>query len=366
MSKKVINGDKKDMKKNGKFLNNIKSFIINHYKLFISGFIVFVLLVVGFFVIKNVRLNTKIITIDDENYTKSDFNIYLYSAKYNYFKDKSTNITEEDLKVIYDKDTNLTVGEYLKEVTLSDIKTASAIKKLASDNNIELTDEDLEKLKSDKEKFIKQIGGKKVFRKLLKDNCTTNSSYEKMAQVDALYRKIIKKLYSDGTINDLSEEELSLAKESYKNNYFKIKQIILATIDVNTGKNLNSTTINQKKTLANNIVEEAKSGVSFDELIKKYSEDSIDKEPPYDLYYKKGELLEELEEALLNLPNGEVSSPIKTKYAYHIILKEELDDKMLDEYLDELRENKCIKVLKDLIDEEKIIYQDAYKKIKLY
>lgn len=361
-NKKVI----KNKLKKGKFLTKIKEYIVNNLKLCFIIFVILVLLIISLFIINNIKLNTKVITINDTNYTRSDFNIYLYSAKYNYFKNDINNVSKDDLKVIYDKESNITVGEYLKEVTLSDIKTASAINKLASDNNIELTDEELKNLQKEKRKFIKKIGGKKVFKKLLKENKTTNTSYDKMTKTDALYKKIIKKLYSEGTINDLSDEEKTLAKENYKNNYFKIKQIILTTIDVNTGKNLNSTTINQKKTLATSIIQEYKNGVNFDELIRKYSEDSTDKEPPYDIYYKKGELLQEIEEALLNLPNGEVSAPIKTKYAYHIVLKEELDDKKLDEYLDELRENKCINVLKELIDEQKIVYQKAYKKIKMY
>ena len=62
--------------------------------------------------------------------------IYLYSAKYNYFKKED--ITEDDLKVVIDNDSNMTVKEYLKETALSDLKTSSAIRKMADDNNIVL------------------------------------------------------------------------------------------------------------------------------------------------------------------------------------------------------------------------------------
>lgn len=359
--KKVIKQDKKENKFLGKFIK-LKMHIIKHFKLLSFIFLGIVLVLFLVFLFKNKALNTKIITIDDVTYTKSDYNIYYYSAKYNYFGASKTNITDDDLKVVYDKDTNVTVGDYLKEVTLSDIKTQSAVRKLANDNNIELSDSDLEKIKQEKERFISALGGKKAYKKFLKDNNTTDKSYNKMSEVDFLYRKIIEKLYSEKSINDLTDEELEQSKESYKNNYFKIKQIILTIIDLNTGKSLNSTAINQKKTLAKNIVDEAQNA-DFDELIKKYSEDSTDKEPPYDLYYKKGELLEELEEVVINLQEGEVSTPIKTQYAYHIIKKEPLDDEKYNDYLNELRENKCIEVLKKLIDDEKIIYHDAYKKI---
>ena len=100
-------------------------------------------------------------------------------------------------------------------------------------------------------------------------------------------------------------------------------------------------------------------------MIKKYSEDAIDKEPPYDLYYKSGELLTELENTVLELKPSEVSEVIKTDYAFHIIEKQELDDEKLNDYYDDLREEKCIDELKDNIDKLQIIYHDAYENIKI-
>ena len=103
----------------------------------------------------------------------------------------------------------------------------------------------------------------------------------------------------------------------------------------------------------------------IDGFNKKYSEDAIDKEPPYDLYYKSGELLTELENTVLELKPSEVSEVIKTEYAFHIIEKQELDDGKLNDYYDDLREEKCIDELKDNIDKLQIIYNDAYENIKI-
>ena len=131
-----------------------------------------------------------------------------------------------------------------------------------------------------------------------------------------------------------------------------------------TKKSLSDTTINQKNTLANTIHDLSVSGTDFDSLVSKYSEAAVDKEPPYYEYYKKGELITELEEAIVKLGNNEISEVIQTKYAIHIIKKLELDDSKFNEYLDELREQKALKDLKDTLDTLKVIYRDAYKKIK--
>ena len=363
ISKKII-GERKVLAKNDKKFN-IYLTKLNKYKVyFILSIILIIALIATMFGINSYKNNIKVISIDDDNYTKSDYMIYLYSAKYNYYGNKVNDIKSSDLDVMYDDESKITVRDYLNEVAVGDIKTASAIKTIARKNNIELSSDDEKELSDDKDAFIKKLGGKKEYKKFLHQNNTTDEAYDKMSATDKLYRKIIKKLYSEGKMNDLTQEEKNNANSTYKDNYIKLKQIVLTTIDLQTGNNLSSTTINQKETLANSIVNEAKSGVSFDSLIKKYSEAVDDDDTNYELYYKKGELLSELESEVLKLSPGEVSNPIKTKYAYHIILRLELDDSKLNNYYDDLREEKCINDIKETLKDLKITYHDAYEKIK--
>ena len=185
-----------------------------------------------------------------------------------------------------------------------------------------------------------------------------------MSESDKLYKKLLSNLYGKDKLKDLTEEEINDANESYSSNYVKIKQIILATIDVNTGKSLSVTAVNQKEALAKTIIADTKT-INFDDLIKKYSEDAEGKEAPYDIYYKKGELLSELEDVAFSLEVGQISKPIQTKYAIHIIQKQELDNAKLEEYYDDLREEKCIEDIKEYLDNLKIVYHDAYDKIKI-
>lgn len=365
---KVISmkGERKPLIKKTKKTQNIYLSFLNKYKLY---FILLILLIIVsfsiIFGINKYKNNTKVITIDNYTYTKSDYMIYIYSAKYNYYKDKVNEISSTDLDVMYDDESKMTVRDYLKEVAINDIKTASAIKNIADKNNIELTIEDKEELDKEKKSFIKSLGGNKEYKKFLKKNNTTNTSYDKMSETDKLYKRIIKKIYGENKRNDLTEEEKTNGNETYKENYIKLKQIILTTVDLNTGKSLTDTAINQKERLATSIVDEAKNGVSFDELIKKYSEAYDEDETNFELYYKKGELLSELESEVLKLSPDEVSKPIKTDYAYHIIKRLELDDKKLNDYYDDLREEKCANDIKETIKELKIIYHDAYEKIKI-
>jgi len=291
--------------------------------------------------------------------------IYLYSAKFNYFGSDLDKVTQDDLDVVINEEEDITVREYLKSVAMSDIKTAVAIRKLANKNNIHLKESDYVDLEKEKNSFISELGGKKEFKKFLKSNNTTEEAFDYMSETDKLYKILLSNLYGKDKLKDLTEKEITEANKSYESNYIKIKQIILTTIDINTGKSLSVTAVNQKETLAKTIVTEIKNGTDFDKLIKKYSEDAEEKEAPYDVYYKKGELLTELENVAFALEVGEVSDPIKTEYAYHIIQKQELDDSKLNEYYDELRENKCIEDLKKYFDDLKVVYHNEYEKIKI-
>lgn len=363
---KKIEGDKEKLIKDTEKTHNICLTKLNKYKVYFILLLVLIILITSIiFIFNKNKYNKKIVTVDNYTYTTSDYMIYIYSAKYNYYKDKVNEITSDDLNTMYDDDAKMTVRDYLKEVAISDIKTASAIKKIADQNNIELTDEDNLELVKEKESFIKSLGGKKEYKKFLRKNNTTETSYDKMSKTDKLYKKIIKKLYGENKINDLTDEEKENAKITYTDNYIKLKQIILTTVDLNTGKSLNDTTINQKKKLAASIVEEGNSGINFDDLIKKYSEAYEENQTDFELYYKKGELLSELENEVLKLSPDEISKPIKTKYAYHIVKRLELDDKKLNDYYEDLREEKCANDIKKTLDDLKIIYNGAYEKIKI-
>ena len=363
---KKIEGDKEKLIKDTEKTHNICLTKLNKYKVYFILLLVLIILITSIiFIFNKNKYNKKIVTVDNYTYTTSDYMIYIYSAKYNYYKDKVNEITSDDLNTMYDDDAKMTVRDYLKEVAISDIKTASAIKKIADQNNIELTDEDNLELVKEKESFIKSLGGKKEYKKFLRKNNTTETSYDKMSKTDKLYKKIIKKLYGENKINDLTDEEKENAKITYTDNYIKLKQIILTTVDLNTGKSLNDTTINQKKKLAASIVEEGNSGTNFDDLIKKYSEAYEENQTDFELYYKKGELLSELENEVLKLSPDEISKPIKTKYAYHIVKRLELDDKKLNDYYEDLREEKCANDIKKTLDDLKIIYNGAYEKIKI-
>ena len=80
---------------------------------------------------------------------------------------------------------------------------------------------------------------------------------------------------------------------------------------------------------AKDIIKKLKNGESFDDLAKEYSDDTSNKDKGGDLgYFNTGVMLEEFEKAAFALKKGKyTTTPVKTKYGYHIILKTDEKEK---------------------------------------
>lgn len=343
------------------FFGKIFNFIKSHKYIFgiLSGLIV---LIIFYLIYLSISLGFTVVTIDDTKFTKADLNMQLYNLKYSYFGKESYEIPDATLDEQITS-LNMTVGEYLKQQAVEELKILTAVERIAEDNIISLSDEDYEELEENKEEVISNVGGKSEFKKLLRKNNITEAAYDKFYYINKLYDKVFEELYSSGKKNDLTTEEKESAKEEYFEKYLKIQQIVLAKIDVSTGSDLSDTIINQKETLANSILTEARNGADFEDLIIKYSEEAQEK-GNNTYYYAKGDLLENIESVVVGLGTGSISDVIETDYAFHIVKRLELDDSKLENYYDIVRNNKLVDDIQDMIEDYKIFYENSYKKIK--
>ena len=343
------------------FFGKIFNFIKSHKYIFgiLSGLII---LIIFYLIYLSISLGFTVVTIDDTKFTKADLNMQLYNLKYSYFGKESYEVPDATLDEQITS-LNMTVGEYLKQQAVEELKILTAVERIAEDNNISLSDEDYEELEENKEEVISNVGGKSEFKKLLRKNNITEAAYDKFYYINKLYDKVFEELYSSGKKNDLTTEEKESAKEEYFEKYLKIQQIVLAKIDVSTGSDLSDTIINQKETLANSILTEARNGADFEDLIIKYSEEAQEK-GNNTYYYAKGDLLENIESVVVGLGTGSISDVIETDYAFHIVKRLELDDSKLENYYDIVRNNKLVDDIQDMIEDYKIFYENSYKKIK--
>lgn len=337
----------------------IWNFVMKH-KIIFGIFLIIILIIIFTLLFLKLSLNFTAITINDDKYSKADMNMSLYNLKYNYFGKDASEIPDATLEEQLSS-VGMTVSEYLKSETVNELKYRSVIKKLADDNNITLTEEEKEEINSNIKSVINSFGSHGKFKKFLSKNKITEKAYKSYLESDKLYDKVFEELYASGKKNYLTDEEIKKETSNYYKEYYKVNQIVLGIVDTNTLESLTDTVINQKKTLIETILEKAKSGVDFEELVKKYSEEASSDN---NLYFTKDDVLEEVYNAVDSLKEDEISEIIKTKYAYSIIKRLKLDDRKLDEYLEKKAKIKFNNDITTKAEDYKVFYENAYKKIK--
>lgn len=337
----------------------IWNFVMKH-KIIFGIFLIIILIIIFTLLFLKLSLNFTAITINDDKYSKADMNLSLYNLKYNYFGKDASEIPDATLEEQLSS-VGMTVSEYLKSETVNELKYRSVIKKIADDNNITLTEEEKEEINSNIKSVINSFGSHGKFKKFLSKNKITEKAYKSYLESDKLYDKVFEELYASGKKNYLTDEEIKKETSNYYKEYYKVNQIVLGIVDTNTLESLTDTVINQKKILIETILEKAKSGVDFEELVKKYSEEASSDN---NLYFTKDDVLEEVYNAVDSLKEDEISEIIKTKYAYSIIKRLKLDDKKLDEYLEKKAKIKFNNDITTKAEDYKVFYENAYKKIK--
>src|SRR6267143_340514 len=92
---------------------------------------------------------------------------------------------------------------------------------------------------------------------------------------------------------------------------------------------------------AEDVLKQAKKGAKFEDIAKKYSEDTGTKDKGGDLgWIVQGQTVAEFEKAAFSLPKGSISDLVKTQYGFHIIKvldKETAHTKAFDEVKDSIR-----------------------------
>lgn len=175
----------------------------------------------------------------------------------------------------------------LKEKVLNRMIDNLLIKKIAEENNIFLSDEEIN---NNLEMYIKEAGGEEKFNDAISNLYLWDSSDFK--------EKLLKPFLLERKVN----EYITLSEDFNKEN----------------------------KDLAGIILTELKNNLSqekFIELAKDYSDDLATAESGGDLgWFERGVMVPEFEEAAFALGEGEVSEAVKTIYGLHIIMVDEVNE----------------------------------------
>jgi parvulin-like peptidyl-prolyl isomerase len=136
----------------------------------------------------------------------------------------------------------------------------------------------------------------------------------------------------------VSEEEI---ENVYQERFPARESFRLSHILVKVDEGATDAETEAAKSLASNIHTKLKDGASFDDMVRQHSQDTTSKDAGGSLgTFQQGELIPELEKAVLPLAAGEFSGPVKTAAGYHIVLLESRDTKdppPLNTVIDQIR-----------------------------
>jgi peptidyl-prolyl cis-trans isomerase C len=157
-----------------------------------------------------------------------------------------------------------------------------------------------------------------------------------------------------------TEEELKKFYEKNKELYTETEGLKLKHILIYVPETADKQTREKALAKAKKIREELRKGAKFEELAKKYSDDTASREKGGDIgVLRKGMTVPEFEKKVFSLKEGSISEPIESPYGYHIVKVEkrilpkvksfeEVKDQVQNDYIKEKEREIISKLIEEL------------------
>ena len=237
----------------------------------------------------------EVFRVEEMSCSLSELMVYLTTTQSRYEKVYGEQIWETSLE-------GVTLEESMKDMVLAQLSQIKALNLLARQEQLELSPEEMNKVKEAAKEFYETLT--KEERKVLNaDEDLIEHLYEEYALANKVYHYLIKDINPE-----VSDDEART---------ITIDHILIKTyyLDENNQKvEYDDEQKHEAFSRAQEALEKANSGISFDSLIASYNEDS---QSQYS--FRKGEMNIGFETTAFNLGKGEISEIVETEYGYHII-----------------------------------------------
>lgn len=152
----------------------------------------------------------------------------------------------------------------------------------------------------------------------------TGELYRWNCECDYIYEALAQASFGPDSPNPPTEQSILAARE--ENGEYKVKHILLASVDTATGEPLDEKTVAEKKAEAENLLAQLRASddpmAQFDEYMNTLSEDpGLATNPDGYVFTKNTSVDPAFEEAALALENGQISDVVEGVSGYHIILR---------------------------------------------
>ncbi|MGN0149619.1 MAG: peptidylprolyl isomerase [Clostridia bacterium] len=224
------------------------------------------------------------------------------------------NVTDQAIKFT----TEHLIGTSDTSIAVEALQTSYLTKEIADKMEISLDESEEKAIQKQVSSFKANEGGKSAGDKLLKKYGLDDDILETILASSIYSQKIFEQI----TIEDATDEEL---REYFKNDYLRAKHVLISTQDPLSGADVDADKLAEAEAKANEVLEKAKNGENFDELIKEYGEDPGMTSNTDGYFFTDNEMVSEFEEATKSIQPGEFTL-CKSSFGYHIIQRLPIDE----------------------------------------
>ena len=239
----------------------------------------------------------EVFRVGDEKATSTELILFLVNTANQY----EAVYGEEIWAIQVDEDK--TMFQNLKEVALAQLSQVKAMKLLAAEHQVTLTEEEILAAGTAAAKYLATLSEAEKEMLGITEGKVVEQLYEEKLLADKLYAYLIRDVNPE-----ISDDEARI---------ITVQHILLKTYTVDEHGNrqeMYETECNVLREKAEEIYNLAIDGESFDTLISKYSEDS---KGTYS--FGTGDMEESFEKAAFALATEEISPVVRTEQGYHII-----------------------------------------------
>lgn len=255
---------------------------------------------------------------------------------------------------------NMTIGAVIRAQAMEKLAFFVITESFAKSHNITLSDEEIaaiettidENLEVYRQNLIKEdsananLTAEEVEAKYFYTLGIDRADVVRLLAVTDLSKAIVEQMVTEGSA-------LYISDAAYNDFAYYADHILIATVDLETRRDLPADQIAEKKALAEEILSVLQASddmeTLFANLADLHSEDTGRKDFPTGYIFTSGEMVAEFENAVKALQPGELSGLVKSDFGYHIILRRDImeglnaypDEKaaMAEIYLTELINN---------------------------
>ena len=237
----------------------------------------------------------EVFRIEEISCSLPEMMVYLTTTQSRYEKVYGERIWETNLN-------GVTLEESMKNMILAQLSQIKALNLFAKQEQVELNSQEKEKVKQAATEFYETLS-KEEKNALKVDEDLVELLYNEYALANKIYYQIIKDVNPE-----VSDDEART---------ITVDHVLIKTYSLDDNNQRVEYDSVQKKEAyqkAQEVLEKARSGISFDSLIAIYNEDV---QSQYS--FRKGEMNLGFETMAFNLEKGEISDIVETEYGYHII-----------------------------------------------